>query len=426
LEGALDGRVEAGTEGGDRGHRPGGRRGIAGPDGDAVSSDPGVVGRERGVTGPGDGRAPPRSTEGVPLLQARGLEHSYAGRRVVAVEDLRIHRNEVVAILGPNGAGKSTLFRLLLALEKPDAGEVWLDGRPLEHGDQKARRRLVGVFQNPRLFSGTVRANLEFGLRANHVPRSRWATRVDRAARELGIGHLKEADVARLSGGEARRVALARGLVLEPDVLLLDEPTANLDVTVRRRFREELGIVMRQRAGAVVLITHDPSDAFDLADRVAVMESGRVVQFGTPEELTTEPATAFVAAFTGAELLLDGIVERVGEGTLDVTTGGAILVARSPEGRLSKGDRVHVRYRPEDVILTRAEEPDTSARNCLRMTVRSVTPAGGLVRVRLDGPITLAALITRASAERMGVQLDAEVSALIKTTALNVYLPETV
>jgi len=340
------------------------------------------------------------------------------------VEDLDIHRGEVVAILGPNGAGKSTLFRLLLALERADAGEVLLDGRPLEPGDERARRRLVGVFQSPHLFSGTVRANLEFGLRAHDVPRGQWAHRVDRAARELGIGHLRDADVARLSGGEARRVALARGLVLEPDVLLLDEPTASLDVTVRRRFREELGLVMRQRAGSVVLITHDPSDAFDLADRVAVMEEGRIVQVGTPEELTTEPATAFVAAFTGAELLLDGVVERVGEGTLDVTTGGATLVARCPEGRLSPGDRVHVRYRPEDVVLTRSEDPDTSARNCLRLTVRSVTPAGGLVRVRLDGPVTLAALITRGSAERLGVAPGAEVSALIKTTALNVYLPE--
>lgn len=182
--------------------------------------------------------------------------------------------------------------------------------------------------------------------------------------------------------------------------------------------------MMRERAGSVLLITHDPSDAFDLADRVAVMEGGRIVQVGTPEELTTVPATAFVAAFTGAELLLDGRVERVADGTLDVTTGRATLVARCPEGRLSPGDRVHVRYRPEDVILTRAEDPDTSARNQLRMTVRSVTPVGGMVRVRLEGPVTLAALITRGSAERMDIEPGAEINALVKTAALNVYLPE--
>jgi molybdopterin-binding protein len=179
---------------------------------------------------------------------------------------------------------------------------------------------------------------------------------------------------------------------------------------------------MRERAGAVVLITHDPSDAFDLADRVAVMEEGRIVQVGTPEELTTEPATAFVAAFTGAELLLDGEVRRVGDGTLDVATGGATLVARCPEGRLAPGDRVHVRYRPEDVILTRVEDPDTSARNQLRMTVRSVTPVGGMIRVRLEGPLTLASLITRGSMERMGIEPGTEINALLKTAALNVYV----
>ena len=377
--------------------------------------------------GPGQETEGPADSRGVgspTLLEARSLSRSYGGRPVVDVDRLTVRRGEVVAVLGPNGAGKSTLFRLLLALERPDAGHVLLDGEPLSAGDDRARRRMVGVFQTPHLFSGTVGDNLRFGLRAHDVPRPLWPHRIDRTVRELGIQDLRDADVAQLSGGEARRVALARGLVLEPDVLLLDEPTASLDVTVRRRFREELGRVMRERAGGVLLITHDPSDAFDLADRVAVMEGGRIVQVGTPEELTTEPATAFVAAFTGAELLLDGRVQRVGDGTLDVATGGATLVARCPEGRLSTGDRVHVRYRPEDVILTRAEDPDTSARNQLRMTVRSVTPVGGMVRVRLEGPLTLAALITRGSADRIGIEPGADINALVKTAALNVYLPE--
>jgi molybdopterin-binding protein len=368
-----------------------------------------------------DARDAPRTR---PILAAEGLRHVYGGRPVVDVDRLRIDAGEVVAVLGPNGAGKSTLLRILLGLERPNAGEVRLNGRSLADGDETLRRRMVGVLQRPRLFSGTVRSNLRFGLRARRVPRREWGERCGTVAAELGIGGLLDTDVAGLSGGEAQRVALARALVLEPDALLLDEPTASLDVTVRRRFREELGTVMRERARSVLLITHDPSDAFDLADRVYVMEGGRFVQAGTPEDLTTEPATAFVAAFTGAELLLDGVVERVGDGTLDVRTGRAILVARCPDGPLEAGDRVHVRYRPEDVILTRTVDPDTSARNRLRMTVRSVTPVGGMVRVRLEGPLTLAALITRGSAERMEVRRGTEISALIKTAALAVYLPE--
>lgn len=358
------------------------------------------------------------------ILEARGLVRGYGGRRVVDVDLLQIRRGEVLAVLGPNGSGKSTLFRLLLGLERPDAGGLRLEGRKIEPGDEGARRRLVGVFQKPHLFRGTVSANLRFGLRATGVPRAEWEGRIQRVTAQLGITELKDADVGRLSGGEAQRVALARGLVLEPAVLLLDEPTASLDVTVRRRFREELGRVMRERAQSVLLITHDPSDAFDLADRVAVMEGGRIVQVGTPEDLTTEPATAFVATFTGAELLLDGVVERVGEGTLDVRTGECTLVARSPGAGLSVGDRVHVRYRPEDVLLAPHGAADVSARNSLRMTVRSVTPVGGLVRVRLEGPVTLAALVTRPSAERLEIRRGAGITALLKTTALTVYLPE--
>ena len=355
------------------------------------------------------------------LLAAESLTRRYGGRTVVDVNELTIRRGDVVAILGPNGAGKSTLFRMLLLLERPDAGRVLLDGAPATPGDDGARRRLAGVFQRPHLFTGTVADNLRFGLAAVGVPKSEWAGRLERAAGELGLEALLGASVGRLSGGEAQRVALARALVLEPDVLLLDEPTANLDATIRRRFREELGEVIRQRAGAVVLITHEAAEAFDLADRVAVMEDGRIVQVGTPEDLTTDPATPFIAAFTGAELLLDGVVEGVEEGSVRVRAGDAHLLARAPDPLPEPGTRVHVRYRPEDVTLAPAESPDVSARNRLRMRVRSVTPAGGLIRVRLEGPVALAALVTRGSAERLGIRPGAEVTALLKTVALHVY-----
>jgi molybdopterin-binding protein len=359
------------------------------------------------------------------ILAAEGLVRSYGGRRVVDMERLHVGRGEVLAVLGPNGAGKSTLFRLLLLLERPDAGRVLLDGRAATPRDGWARRRMAGVLQRPHLFSGTVRDNVEFGLRAAGVERSNWPARIDRTVAELGLGAMARTDVRALSGGEAQRVALARALVLEPDVLLLDEPAANLDVTVRRRFREELGHVMRERAGSVILITHDAADAFDLADRVAVMEAGRIVQVGTPEDLTADPATPFIAAFTGAELLLDGSVQEVGDGTVVVRAGDASLVARCGDGGISVGETVHVRYRPEDVTL--AADPavgggaETSARNRLPMTVRSTTPVGGLVRVRLDGPVSLAAMVTRDSADRLGLHPGARVLAMLKTAALNVY-----
>ena len=356
-------------------------------------------------------------------LSADALVRRYGGRTVVDVPRLSIEPGEVVAVLGPNGAGKSTLFRLLLGLEAPDEGLVRLEDRLIGPGRPPPLGQLAGVFQRPHLFAGTVEQNLEFGLRVSRIPEGRWTTRIEETAGPLGVSELLRSDVRGLSGGEARRVALARALVLEPKVLLLDEPTANLDIAVRRRFREELGHVMRQRAESVLLITHDAADAFDLADRVAVMEDGRIVQEGTPEDLTTDPATPFVAAFTGAELLLDGRVERSREGTVEVRVGEARLVARHEGEPLSGGTRVHVRYRPEDVVLAPIVPPEVSSRNRLAMEVASLTPAGGLVRVRLQGPVTLVALVTRGSVEELDLAPGKPVTALIKTAALNLFVP---
>jgi molybdopterin-binding protein len=365
--------------------------------------------------------ATPRQAE---TLAAERLVRSYGGRRVVDVDRLAVSPGEVLAILGPNGADKSTLFRLMILLERPDAGRILYHGRAVRPGDREARRRIVGVFQRAHLFAGSVEDNLVFGLRATGVRRGEWQARVDRAVEELGLGPVRRAGVRTLSGGEAQRVALARALVLEPDVLLLDEPTAGLDVTVRRAFREELGRLIREHARSVVLISHDPADAFDLADRVAVMEEGRIVQTGTPEDLTAEPATPFVAAFTGAELLLDGTVREVGTDTAAVAIGAAALLVRCSDPAIAIGDRVHVRYRPEDVTLaTTGDEPAgaTSARNRLAVTVRSTTPHGGLVHVRLDGEISLTAVVTRDSARRLGLRPGEAVTALLKTAALHAY-----
>src|SRR5690606_27891674 len=185
---------------------------------------------------------------------------------------LALHPGEVLAVLGPNGAGKSTLFRLLLLLERANEGRVVFDGREVRPGDRVARRRMAGVFQRPCLFDGTVERNVAFGLAARGVPRHERAARVAEALEWLGIGAYARSPVHALSGGEAQRVALARALALRPDVLLLDEPTANLDVSVRRRFRDELAPLVRARTRAALLITHDPGDAFALADRIAVIQ----------------------------------------------------------------------------------------------------------------------------------------------------------
>src|SRR5690606_8773902 len=229
-------------------------------------------------------------------------------------EHVSVERGELLAIVGPNGAGKSTLFRLLLLLERPDAGTIRFGGVAMKQRDSRARGRIAGVFQRTVLFSGSVRDNVSFGVRATGIDRAGQRRRVDAVLDNLGLTALEAAPVEALSGGEAQRVALARALVLEPDVLLLDEPTANLDITVRRRFREDLERVARQRAGGVIVVTHEAADVFGLADRIAVMQDGRIVQVAAPADILLQPGSPFVAELTGAELLLHGTVESVADG----------------------------------------------------------------------------------------------------------------
>jgi molybdate transport system ATP-binding protein len=360
-----------------------------------------------------------------PVLHAEGLVRRYGGRDVVRIDALEVQPGGVLAILGPNGAGKSTLFRLLLLLEAPDAGRIAFRGRAVGPGDRQAMLGMAGVFQRPFLFSGTVAANVGFGLAARGVPAAERSARTAEALDWLGIASLAGAPVATLSGGEAQRVALARALVLRPELLLLDEPTANLDVTVRRRFLLDLERVVRTRAGAALLITHDASEAFALADRVAVMEDGRITQVGTPDELVLAPASPFAAALTGAELLVDGVVRGIEEGLLDVEIGrGARLLTTGAGGEagFAEGQRVHIAYRPEDIVLSAPGEASvTSARNHLRLRIAAVAPAGALVRVRLEGDAPLVALLTRGSAERLGLVTGLAVEGHLKATALRSY-----
>ena len=363
---------------------------------------------------------PSAAPHGEALLRGEDLARIYDGRTVVDIESIEVRAGEVLAILGPNGAGKSTLLRLLAALETPDAGRLLYRGREVGRDDPELRRDVVAVLQRPYLWRGSVRTNVEFGLKARRVPVPERGDRVRRALEMLGIAGLVDVPVDTLSGGEVQRVALARGLALEPEILFLDEPTADLDITVRRRLLADLERIVRDAAPALVLITHDPGEAFALADRVVAMEGGRIVQTGSPAELFESPATEFVASFTGAEFMLSGEVCEAGEGTMIVRLdSGESLKA---VGAVEVGALVRVAYRPEDVIISPQPSPATSARNRFPVRVARLHPQGGLVRLRLEADaLSLEAVITRHALEEFELRVGTPVVAQIKATALHVF-----
>jgi molybdopterin-binding protein len=355
-----------------------------------------------------------------PLLSCERLARYYGEQRVVDVHKLEVWRGEVLALLGPNGAGKSTLMRLLAGLERADRGHVRYKNRVVAPDDPELRQAAAAVLQHPYLWRGTVAQNVEYGLRARGEPRWVRKKQVQKALEMLDVVGLKDAPVDTLSGGEAQRVALARALAVEPEILFLDEPTADLDVAVRRRLLADLERIVRQTAPAIVLITHDPGEAFALADRVAVIEEGRIVQLGTPADIFEAPATEFVASFTGAEFMLDGKIEAVDEGTLTVRLDSGAALEAAGDGEM--GARVRVAYRPEDVVIGPPALPATSARNRFEARVAGLHPQGGLVRLRLKARgLSLEAVITRNALEDLRLQVATEVVAQIKATALHVF-----
>ncbi len=354
------------------------------------------------------------------LLRAVGIVKYYGDQEVVHVDTIEVRRGEVLALLGPNGAGKSTLVRLLAALESPDEGRLFYRGRRVGRDDPELRRATSAVLQSPFLWRGTVAMNVGYGLKVRGLTGKERRERVRAALHLLEITHLRDAAVDTLSGGEAQRVALARALAVGPEILFLDEPTADLDVAVRRRLLADLERIVSRAAPALVLVTHDPGEAFSLADRVIVMEEGRIVQTGTPGDIFEAPATEFVASFTGAEFVLSGQVESAEDGIIIVRLESG--QAMEAMGELAVETPVRIAYRPEDVVISMGSAPATSARNQFQVRVAGLHRRGGLVRLRLAaGGLTLEALITRHALEDLKLQAGMAVTAQIKATALHVF-----
>jgi ABC-type Fe3+/spermidine/putrescine transport system ATPase subunit len=233
-----------------------------------------------------------------PVLELRRLRKDFGGRRVVDELSLAAGGGSFFSLLGPSGCGKTTVLRMIAGFEDPTEGEVWLNGA-LVNGLKPYQRNVSTVFQSYALFPHlTVQENVEFGLR-----RKKEKNPARRAQEALAMVHLEKLAGSyprQLSGGERQRVALARSLVLEPEVLLLDEPLAALDPQLRKQMRTELKELQRRAGIAFIFVTHDQEEALSMSDRMAVMNAGRIEQIGSPEEIYLRPCSRFVAEFLGA------------------------------------------------------------------------------------------------------------------------------
>jgi molybdate transport system ATP-binding protein len=330
--------------------------------------------------------------------------------------DLEVAAGEVVALVGPNGAGKTTLLRVLAGLRTPSAGRVELAGHVLDDPagavHLPAAQRAVGVvFQDHLLFPHlTVLDNVAFGPRCRGVRAGPARDAATAWLGRLGLGELAGRRPAQLSGGQAQRVALARALATEPALLLLDEPLAALDVETRQAVRTELRRHLGSFPGPVVLVTHDPLEAITLADRLVVLEQGRVVQVGTPAEVTSRPRSAWVAELVGLNLLRGDAT-----GTTVQLPGGVSLTTADP----AEGP-VHVVVHPRAVSLHR-ELPAGSPRNVLPLEVDSLDARGDHVRVTLVGVVRLVAELTPGAVADLDLGRGGPVHAAIKAVEVATY-----
>lgn len=287
--------------------------------------------------------------------------------------------------------------------------------------DSEFRQAAVAMLQRPYMWRGSVRQNVEYGLKVRGVPGEERRRRAREVLGQLGIEALMDARVDSLSGGELKRAALARALAPRPELLFLDEPTADLDVSVRKRLLADLERIVHTAESAVVLITHDPGEALSLADRVVVFEAGEVAQAGSPTEIFERPATEFVASFTGAEFLLRGRIADSGEGTVFVRLDSGHLV--EAQGAGPRDGRVRVAYRPEDVVIaTSVSGSESSARNRFLARIKRVGRTGGLVRLGLDADgLGLEAIITGQALDELDLAVGSPIVAQIKATALHTF-----
>jgi molybdate transport system ATP-binding protein len=352
---------------------------------------------------------------GTPMsgLQARAVVHRDAEFSLDV--ELHIEAGETVALLGPNGAGKSTLVSALAGLIPLDDGRIDLDGVVLDDADSDVfvgpEQRHIGiVFQDYLLFDHmSVLDNVAFG------PSSRGASRP--AARRTALRWIDDLDLVglesrrppQLSGGQAQRVALGRALASEPDLLLLDEPLSALDATTHVRLRRTLGEHLRRCSSPSLLITHDPTDAFLLADRIYIVENGRVTQSGGPEEIRRHPATPYVADVAGTNLFA-GVINA---GKIKISETHFVLHAADSKASGAVLATVHPR-----AVALHPTQPHGSPRNTWLATVDGVERLGDTTRILLGGPLRLAADITPAASDALGLKPGSEIWVAIKATEI--------
>jgi tungstate transport system ATP-binding protein len=354
-----------------------------------------------------------------PILTVENLVVQRGKVAVLQIDGLHVTTGRTLALIGPNGAGKSTLLLTLAGLLPIDSGKINFQSRLVENYSDWAmlRRSAAVVFQEPLLLDMNVEKNVAVGLKFRNLSSAEIKKSVDEALAYFGIEHLAKRAAKTLSGGESKRVSLARAFAIRPKIIFLDEAFNSLDPPTREAIIDDLQNILQETKITAVLALHDREETLRLAHEVAVMSEGKIIQQGATAQVFHQPVNEYIANFVGTEVILEGVVKKSKAGLMDVAVNGQIIEAA---GEFKTGQKVCCCLRPENITVSKTMPGKISARNVFKGKVIRVARQAYFYKLTLDCGFTLSAYITMPSFDELNIREGSTMAVSFKATAVHV------
>jgi molybdopterin-binding protein len=347
--------------------------------------------------------------------ELKNVTKAYGNKIVVNSVNLQIHEGEILALLGPNGSGKSTILKMLAFIEDPTSGEVTFQGEKVNYKKtEEVRLESTFVFQKATVFSTSVSNNIAYGLKIRNMPKAEREKAIKEVLKLVKLEGFEKRNAMKLSGGEQQRVAIARALVLKTKLLLLDEPTANLDPKNAGIIEEVIERVNKENKVTIVIATHNMFQAKNLPHRIALMDEGKITEIGEPKEIFSK-LSKNLASFAAIENTFSGKAQLTAEGTTIVDLGNDVHVeiAEQQQGETA------IFVNPQDIIICE-EAIHTSARNVFKGKITEITGSDSIVKLKVDVGRVFSVQITKRSFNEMGLNLGSEVCIVFKASSVSV------